>query len=130
MTATSAIEERNRQFEDAIARGDAAGVAAVYTETGSVLPSNAPRASGRPAIEQFWGGIIASGVKRATLDTLELDVLGDTALEVGAYELMVSAEDGGVITADRGKFVVVWKREGDEWRWAVDIFNSDLPVAG
>ena len=31
---------------------------------------------------------------------------------------------------DTGKYVVVWRKIGSEWKAAADIFNSDLPASG
>jgi hypothetical protein len=45
-------------------------------------------------------------------------------VEVGKYTLSVA---GGQVV-DRGKYVVIWKQEGDEWQWHRDIWNSSLPA--
>jgi len=124
-----AIEKANQQFLDALRRGDGAGCAAVYAENGKVLPPNSPMLTGRKAIQEFWQGAIGMGVKGATLMTLDLEVHGDTAIEVGAYTLDLRPA-GGQPAKDEGKYVVVWKRQGNgSWRLAVDIFNTNLPPA-
>ena len=63
------------------------------------------------------------GAKGLELATVELDVLGDTANEVGTYHMLA---EGGV-TADRGKYVVVWKKEDGEWRLHRDIIATSVP---
>ena len=50
------VDEANRRFMEAMGRGDAASVAALYTEDAVVLPPDAPMISGRSGIEEFWGG--------------------------------------------------------------------------
>jgi len=47
------IDEANRNFGEAIARKDYAGMAAFYAEDAKVLPPDAPIVSGRKAIEEF-----------------------------------------------------------------------------
>jgi hypothetical protein len=42
-----AIQANNRGFEGAMARGDAFGLAAAYSEAGQALPPNGEIASGR-----------------------------------------------------------------------------------
>ena len=49
---------------------------------------------------------------------------GDLATDRGSYVLNI---DGA--PEDRGKYVVVWKKVGGEWKAFQDIFNSDLPAA-
>ena len=64
------------------------------------------------------------GIKELRLSTNEIDLQGDTAIEVGTYELMA---DGGV-QADHGKFLVVWKKTGGEWQLHRDIINTSMPA--
>jgi uncharacterized protein (TIGR02246 family) len=120
------IEATNAQFLAAFGRGDAAAVAACYTEHGQILPPNADTTVGRQAIQAFWQATFDAGIKAAKLETLEAEAHGDTAIEVGRYVLY----GGGGQQLDVGKFVVVWKREGGEWRLHRDIFNSSLPAPG
>ena len=83
--------------------------------------------SGRQAIQEFWQGVIDSGIRGATVETVDLEELGDTAIEVGAYTLDIRPA-GGEATQDVGKYVIIWKRQADgSWKWAVDIFNTNLP---
>jgi ketosteroid isomerase-like protein len=81
------IEEGNQQWSAAFSQGDSAAIAAMYTLNAQLFPMHREIVSGMEAIQQFWQGVIASGVKGATLTTLEVDEQGDTAYEVGKYEL-------------------------------------------
>jgi hypothetical protein len=51
--------------------------------------------------------------------------MGEIAVEIGRYTL--SGSEMPVL--DSGKYAVVWKREGDAWRWHRDIWNSSRPLA-
>ncbi len=53
---------------------------------------------------------------------------GDMALDRGTYRLAVAPN--GTAQTDTGKYVVVWRKVGGEWKAAADIFNSDLPASG
>ena len=116
----NAIEAANEIFVSLFSQGDAAGLAALYATDGQVLPPNADFVAGPAAIQGFWQAVINSGLKGATLETLEVEQLGDTAIEVGKYQLML---EGGQV-ADFGKYIVVWKQEGGQWKLRRDIFNS------
>ncbi|MFG1691628.1 YybH family protein [Gemmatimonadota bacterium] len=112
----------NRLFMDAFAKGDFEGVAATYTEDARIMPPGLPTVRGREAIGQFWaGGAEAFGIKSVTLTTVELEVQGKTAHELGEWEIFGA---GGPM--DRGSYVVIWKQGQDgAWRWHWDIWNSD-----
>jgi uncharacterized protein (TIGR02246 family) len=119
------IEAVDKQWEAAVSRGDAAAIAALYTATGQLLPSNSEVVTGRAAIQKFWQGFLDSGIRAATLRTLEVEAHGDSAHEVGEYEVRDQA--GKVL--DRGKYIVIWKREGTSWRLHRDIWTSSQPLA-
>jgi len=120
----AAVEAVNKQFSQAIAKGDAEGCAGLYTATARVLPPSAEPVEGREAILKLWQGFVASGLRDLALTTSEATASGDTAYEVGSYVL--KTPDGQV--ADRGKYVVVWKKEGGGWKLHRDIWNSSQPA--
>ncbi len=118
----SEIEAGNRQFEALAAKGDANGVAALYTATGQALPAGSEVVSGMEALRKFWQGVFDSGVKGVRLKTLEVEAAGDNAHEVGQYELL----DAAGKTLDRGKYVVVWKKEGGRFKLHRDIWTTSI----
>ena len=101
-------------------------MAALYTSNAQLFPTHSDIVSGTEAIQKFWQGVITSGVKGATLTTLDVDGQGDTAYEVGKYAL--TGEGGKVL--DNGKYIVVWKREQGKWQLHRDIWNSSMPMSG
>jgi uncharacterized protein (TIGR02246 family) len=123
--ARGAIEAANKQFVAAFAKGDAAALAAMYTPGAMALPPNGEIAKGREAIQKIWRGAIDGGIKAVTLTTSEVESHGDTAHEVGNYEMKV---DGGKVV-DRGKYIVIWKREQGQWKLHRDIWNTNMPAA-
>ena len=122
----AAIAAGNEIFVATVKRGDAAGLAALYTENGQVLPPNGDFVSGRQAIQGFWQAIIGMGIKAARLESVEVEGLGDTAIEVGKFGLY----GGEGQELDKGKYIVIWKREHGQWMLHRDIFNSSNPAPG
>lgn len=120
-----AIEAANRQFEAAFGRGDAAGVANAYTADAEAFPPQRDVISGRQAIQGFWQAVMNMGVKAATLETVEVAHLGDAAYEVGRYTLQ--GAQGQIL--DRGKYMVVWQREGNQWKLHRDIWNTSIAAS-
>jgi ketosteroid isomerase-like protein len=121
----SEIEAANRQFEAAVAKGDGKQIVGLYTADGQALPAGAEAVSGPAALGKFWQGVFDSGVKGARLRTLEVESMGDNAYEVGQYELL----DAAGKTLDRGKYVVVWKKEGGRFKLHRDIWTTSIGIA-
>jgi len=123
----SEIESKVKGFLEAFNRGDAAGVAAYYTEEARFLPPNAEKITGKQGIQAAWQHNMDIGVKEADLEIVELIPMGENyACDVGKYKLRI--EPGpGVTVEDTGKYVVIWKHDGESWKMDIDIFNSDLP---
>ncbi len=123
-TARQEIERVNAQYMEAFNRGDAAGAAAVYTNDGVILPPGRDLIRGREGIQQFWQAAMQMGIRRVVLDTIDLHTDGDMAYEIGRATLTIQPE-GGQTATDTAKYVVVWKRDTGEWKWALDIWNSN-----
>jgi uncharacterized protein (TIGR02246 family) len=120
-----AVTSANAQFVAAFKRGDAAGIASLYTPHARLLPANSDFVIGTSDIRAFWQGVIDMGIKEASLETMEVEAHGDTAIEVGRYRLL--AAGGG--TADHGKYVVIWKKDGDAWKLHRDIWTTSQPAS-
>lgn len=120
-----AIERVNAQFAEAFNRGDVAAAVAVYSEDASILPPGSERITGRGSIRRFWQEAMDSGIRQVTLQTDDLVHDGGMAREIGSAMLRIQQE-GGEATMATARYVVVWQRGRDgEWRWAIDIWNSD-----
>lgn len=120
-----AIDAANRNFMSTFARGDSAGIAALYTSDGQLLPTGTDVVTGPQSIQSFWQAVMGMGIKDAVLETVELEAHDDSAYEVGRYTLR---GDGGQLI-DQGKYIVLWKRADGRWKLHRDIWNSSLPAA-
>jgi uncharacterized protein (TIGR02246 family) len=109
---------------------DAAGIASLYVEDGAVMPPNAPIGKGRAAIQQTWASMMQTPGFELTFvpEQIIVSSSGDMALDRGTYRLAVAPN--GTAKTETGKYVVVWRKIGSEWKAAADIFNSDLPANG
>jgi uncharacterized protein (TIGR02246 family) len=126
----AAIRGEIARWQGLVKSKDAAAIAGLYTEDGAVMPANAPIGKGRAAIQQTWAGMLATPAFDLTFSPEQIIVSssGDMALDRGTYRLTVAP--GGTAQTDTGKYVVVWRKIGGNWKAAADIFNSDNPASG
>jgi len=120
--ARSGIDEALTKFVSALNAGDAGTLASLYTEDAVLLPPGGERVDGRAAIQDFWQGAMDSGLTADTLHAVEVFAEGDTAGEVGVFVLSVPGESEP--TKINGKYIVIWKRNGDQWQLHRDIWNT------
>ena len=125
-----AIRGHVDQWLQLVKAKDAAGIAELYAEDGAVMPPNAPISKGRAAIQQTWASLMRKPGFGLTFvpEQIIVSSSGDMALDRGTYRLAVAPD--GTAQTDTGKYVVVWRKIGSEWKAAADIFNSDLPASG
>lgn len=118
------IVAANKAFMTIFERGDSISMANLYTDDGSLMPTNSDFVNGKEGIAAVWQSVFDAGLKQATLETLEVEGLGNTAYEVGKYTLFL---DGGKV-ADSGKYIVIWKKKDGQWKLYRDIFNTSVPL--
>jgi uncharacterized protein (TIGR02246 family) len=113
------ISAVNRTFEEAARTGNLERLAGLYTTDAIALPPDGPFVRGRDDIKKMWGNVAQQlGLKDVRLETIELELAGDTAYEVGEAKLTLAS---GAATV---KFVVVWKKVDGAWKLHRDIWNS------
>lgn len=110
-----------RDYERLWAAGDAAGLAALFTDDGFAMQNGRPPVRGRAAIQQAYAN--ARGPLR--LRALAFGEDGTVGYIIGAFAY---GEEPG----DMGKFVLALRREpGGPWLIASDIDNTNrMPRMG
>lgn len=116
------IRNANQNFEKNFASGNAQGMASLYTSDGMLLPPGSGIQKGSNAIQNFWQMVMDMGITSAHLETVEVELEGETAIEMGQYEL--SGANGQRL--DHGKYIVIWKKEVGKWKLDKDIWNTSI----
>jgi len=116
------IQKADDRWAEAFNKGDAAALAAMYTEDAYALPPGAEMLKGRGAIEAFWRQQMQQigDVKCTALDVKRLG--RNAAREIGTCSFKTKAQppqDGAL------KYAVVWEKEGGQWRLLQDIWNTN-----
>ena len=120
--AKKAIDAADAKFASAMAAGDSATIAGMYHSQALVMPPNMALFTNPSMMGSFVKEVPKLGVKKMTLQPVELLNGGDYVIERSVWEI-----SDGAKTLDKGKAVVVWKQEGGEWKLYRDIWNSDNP---
>lgn len=105
-----------RDYERAWKAGDAAALAALFTEDGFVLQSNRPPVRGRDAIKEAYTGPSGGDLRLRALAFATADSVGYI---IGAYGY-------GEEQRDIGKFTLTLRRTaGGRWLIASDMDNGN-----
>ena len=123
-TASTEIKQAVAAFVTAFNKGDAASIAKMYSADAQVFPPNSEVVRGAEGIEKLWKGAMTMGVKSVKLTPVEIEAHGTSAHETGTYSML--AADGKEV--DRGKYIVIWKKDGTAWKLHRDIWNSSVPA--
>ena len=125
----AAIAKVRAAYNSAVQAQDAAGIAKLYAPDGTEMPPNAPAVKGRAAIEKYHKDLAQQVmIHGSTVTSTQTRVSGSLACDVGTYTQQVMPMKGGGITDDRGKYVVILKKDGGSWLIADAIYNSDVPL--
>lgn len=130
----SATEQRLKDLDmewcKAFAAHDIDKTVSYYSDDAIVLPSNAPIANTKEAIQKTWKDLSDTPGLSLTWKVTRVEVAasGDMAYVSGTYEMTIK-NPGSPDVNDHGKYLEVWeKKKGGTWKCGADTWNSDLPM--
>lgn len=100
----------------------AALVAEIYGEDAVLYDADGTVAEGKEAIRELLQGSLDAGFTEVSFETIETEVVNDTAYEIGRWTLR--HDEGEVF---EGYYLSILRRENGEWRIHRDFFNLILP---
>ncbi|HWF39701.1 MAG TPA: SgcJ/EcaC family oxidoreductase [Candidatus Acidoferrales bacterium] len=129
-TDANAIRDLDTQWSKTAAASDVDGAVSYYTDDATLMPPNAPAATGKQAIRAVWAGLLIPGnMVSWQTDKVEVARSSDLAYSTGEYQATLKDAQGKEVM-DRGKYVEVWKKQADgKWKVVADMYNSDFPAA-
>ncbi len=95
---------------------------ASYTSDGKVFPGNTDIIDGTDGLTKFWRRPDDRKVLSHKITPVELKVIKRTAYDYGYYE-GVSLNAEGEEVPFKGKYVIVWKKVGSDWKIYLAIWN-------
>lgn len=125
----AAIRKLVDEFVAAYNAKDAAKAASCFSGAATLMPPNSSAVHGPESIKGYYEVRFGQGATDLQVEPGEVQGSGTLAYVLGTYSLRL-APAGGPETRDRGKFVwVVRNMPGNNWRFEVHIWSSDLPPA-
>jgi len=96
-----------------------------YAREATLMPSGEGTARGAAAIGEFWRRAPEKGLVSLTMETLDVQVSGELAFEIGRFNRTLRPRHGAPFQ-ESGKHVVIYRRqENGDWRAIAEMFNSD-----
>ena len=125
-----AIRDLDAQWMRAVQAKDTAAITRLYATDGLFMPPNGQALGGRAGAQKGWGNMFAAPGFALSFEPTKVVVAeaGDIAYDIGTYTFSMDGARGRRVE-DKGKYLVVWKKEDGAWKIAADMFNSDLPAA-
>jgi uncharacterized protein (TIGR02246 family) len=112
-----------------VAGNDAAAVLAEYSADAMLLGTGMATVRGKSAIAEQLTGLFKAVSFREVVGTVtDIMVSGDLGVETGTYSWTIVPASGAA-APDVGKYVHVWKRQGNgAWQVVRYVVNSDKPA--
>jgi uncharacterized protein (TIGR02246 family) len=123
----AAIRAASAAWSQAATAKDLDKAVSFYADDAVQFPNKAPATKGKENIRKNWAPMLALSGAGLSWQTSSVEVAnsGELAYETGTYNF-VSTDKKGKTSEEKGKYVVVWKKQRDgTWKVAVDTDNPD-----
>ena len=121
----SAIQRAIAEYESAAKAKNASKLASFYTADATLLPPGSPMITGSSNIRGFWQSFLDAGAADPNLRTVSVESSGELAYEIGTFDAIMPRPGGGTARSS-GKYLAVWKRQGDgSVKMVADMFSPD-----
>lgn len=113
-----------RAYEDALATDNPDTVAELFTKDAEILAQERGVVKGQENIRQYLADQASPVIMFDTTTDMSL-VRDDLAFETGSYIFRDTRRGADI---EFGKYMHVWRKEGDRWKLFRAMYNADEPV--
>lgn len=124
-SAQQEIDALNAKWVAAFAARDYAAIESLMAPDSLLLVPGNPPIEGAKAVVETWKswGELANVTITFGAQRVEAAASGELAYDYGAYDFGFDTDNGPF--AEKGKYIVVWKKIDGAWKVAADIFNNN-----
>ena len=124
------VYELWNEYADACHAGDLERWMALWIDDGIQMPPDVPRRVGKELIRDGMQPVFDQfNMSNMTIQTEEVQILGDLAYSHGTHTFDMTPKDGGETVSMSGKFLDILKKRVDgSWKIAIDCHNYNMPV--
>jgi ketosteroid isomerase-like protein len=117
------ILENTKNFSEYLNTSNYKMVVESYTNDAKIFPQRGKILEGKEAILKYW--TLPEGIKTINhkITQHEISIDKNTAYDYGVYQGTTVKKTGEQSTW-HGKYVIVWKKKGKDWKIHLDIWNS------
>jgi len=117
------ILENTKKFSKYLNTSNYQMVGESYTDDAKIFPQSGEILEGKEAILKYW--IPPKGFKTINhkITQHEIRIVKKTAYDYGIYQ-GTTVKENGEQRSWKGKYVIVWKKEGKNWKIYLDIWNN------
>lgn len=121
-TEADKIIKLEKKWSDKFNEGDLNWIVNLHATNAIQLPPGGEMIQGKEALKAAWKGMINTEGLEISWESIEAHVSesGDMAYDYG--KVMIRNPDGSKVAS---KYLVVWVKEGGEWKVIADMFNSN-----
>ncbi|MCB0402224.1 MAG: nuclear transport factor 2 family protein [Flavobacteriales bacterium] len=117
-----AIQKQISLFSGYVMASDYEQIANAYTPDGKLFPPNKGILEGHDQIKAYWTLPEGVSIIYHKITPQGITVTGKEAYDYGYYEGTTRKANGEEVSW-RGKYVIVWKKIGKEWKIYLDGWN-------
>jgi len=118
--ATQTIKKKNQLFCSLALQRDTAAFAAMHHSEAIEMPPDTPEISGRTAIAAMALHMPATGASKFSLYPRAVYGGIQNLIEEGKYEIDFKNKP-----SEKGKYIMIWRPENDDWKIYRAIWNKD-----
>ena len=120
------IEEMSAARAEAFRQGDAAAIAAYFTEDGVLMAPGVPATAGRAAVEAYYQQIFNEFEAGLESHYVDVQISGNLAYGQGFARVILVPHEGGETIISTAKYINILKRQPDgTWLTSHDIWNGN-----
>jgi ketosteroid isomerase-like protein len=117
------ILENTKKFSEYVNTNNYKMIAESYTNDAKIFPQKQKILEGKQEILNYW--TLPKGLKTINhkITQHEIRIVKNTAYDHGVYQ-GTTIKPNGEKSTWKGKYVIVWKKVGADWKIYLDIWNS------